>query len=71
MKTSNSGITAVFQVINVSYRGEKHPELSDNQYYGYFHDILECDFESFKRVVFDVKWFRLRIHEYDPIEHAI
>lgn len=59
MKTSYSGIIAVFQVINVSSRGEKYPKVFDNQYYGYLHDILECDFESFKIVMFDVKWFRL------------
>ena len=37
-------------------------------------DILECDFKSFKVVLFQVKWYRLRMNECDPkrivIEHA-
>jgi len=48
MKTSYSGIIAIFKVTNVSSRGDRHLEVFDNQYYGYLHDILECDFESFK-----------------------
>lgn len=74
MKTFDSWITTVFQVISVSFRGDRQRELSENWYYGYPHDILECDFESLKIVVFDVKWFRLWINERGPdrtiIEHA-
>ncbi len=29
VKTYDSGITTVFQVINASSRGDRHPELSD------------------------------------------
>jgi hypothetical protein len=64
-KTSNSGIIAVFQVTNVSPRSEKHPRESENRYYGYLNDILECDFNSFKLVLFDVKCYRLQMHERD------
>jgi hypothetical protein len=73
-KTSDSGITAVFQVTNVSSRSDRHPRESENRYYGYLNDILECDFNSFKLVMFDVKWYRLRMHERDEertvIQHA-
>jgi hypothetical protein len=73
-KTSDSGITAVFQVTNVSSRSDRHPRESENRYYGYLDDILECDFNSFKLVLFDVKWYRLRMHERDEertvIQHA-
>ena len=38
------------------------------------HDILECDFNSFKVVLFEIKWYRIGINEHDPeitvIEHA-
>ena len=44
------------------------------RYYGYLEDILECDFNSFKVVLFEVKWYRLQMNERDPkrtiIEHA-
>lgn len=30
MKTFDSGIIAVFHVINVAYRGDRHLEVSDN-----------------------------------------
>jgi hypothetical protein len=73
-KTSDSGITSIFQVTNVSSRSDKHPRESKNRYYGYLNDILECDFNSFKLVPFDVKWYRLRMHEHDEeiifIQHA-
>ena len=64
-KTYDSGITAVFQVTNVSSRSDRHPQESENRYYGYLNDILECDFNSFKLVLFNVKWYRLRMHELD------
>jgi hypothetical protein len=58
-KTSNSGINVVFQITNVSSRSDRHPRESENRYYGYLNDILECDFNSFKLVLFNVKWYRL------------
>jgi hypothetical protein len=58
-KNYDSGITIVFQVTNVFSRSERHPRESKNRYYGYLKDILECDFNSFKLVMFDVKWYRL------------
>jgi hypothetical protein len=73
-KTSDSGITAVFQVTNVSSRSDKRPRESENRYYGFLNDIIECDFNSFKLVFFDVKWYRLQMHEHDGertiIQHA-
>jgi hypothetical protein len=73
-KTSDSGITVVFQVTNVSSRSDRHPRESENIYYGYLNDILESDFNSLKLVLFDVKWYRLRMHEHDEkitvIQHA-
>ena len=42
-KTFDSGIAQVFQVINVSSRSNKHPEVSENRFYGYLEDIIECD----------------------------
>ena len=58
-KTADSGITAVFQVTNVSSRSDKHPRLTENRYYGYLEDIIECDFKSFNIIMFEVKWYRL------------
>ena len=58
-KTSNCGINAIFQVTNVSSRSDKHPEVSENMYYGYLEDIIECDFNSFKIVMFEVKWYMI------------
>ena len=73
-KTADSGITAVFEVTNVSSRSDRHPELSENRYYGYLEDIIDCDFKSFSLVLFVVKWYRLRLNQRDPdrtvIEHA-
>jgi hypothetical protein len=73
-KTSDSGITAVFQVTNVSSRSDKRHREYENIYYGFLNDIIECDFNSFKLVLFDVKWYRLRMHEHDEkrtiIQHA-
>ena len=50
---------------NVSSRSDKHLELSENRYYGYLEDILQCDFESFKVVLFVVKWYKLRLNQHD------
>ena len=73
-KTVDSGITAVFEVTNVSSRSYRHLELSENRYYGYLEDIIDCDFKSFSLVLFVVKWYRLQLNQRDPdrtvIEHA-
>ena len=58
-KTSDSGVSTVFEVTNVSSRTDRHPEVSENRYYGYLEDIIHCDFKSFKVVLFIVKWYRL------------
>ena len=72
-RTCDSGISAVFQVTNVSSRNDLHPSESKNQYYEILDDILECNFSSFKLVLFIVKWYRLRHNSNDPdrtvIEH--
>ena len=65
-KTFDCGIAAVFKVTNVSYRSDKHPKVSRNKYYGYLEYIIECEFNSFKIVLFEVKWYRLRMNEHDP-----
>jgi hypothetical protein len=74
IKNSYSGITPVFQVTNVSSRSDIHPREYENKYYGFLNDIIECDFNSFKLVLFNVKWYRLKMHEYDEerniIQHA-
>jgi hypothetical protein len=54
-KFFDSGISEIFQVTNVSSRSDKHPREYENKYYGYLDDILECDFNSFKIVMFDIK----------------
>ena len=72
-KTSDCGISAVFKVTNFSYRSDRHIELPEKWYYGYLEDILQCDFKSFKVVLFIVKWYRLQLNQRDPdrtiIEH--
>ena len=74
MKTVDCGITANFKVTNVSSRSDRHPTVSENRYYGYLEDILECYINSFKLVMFEVKWYRLQMNERDVertiIEHA-
>jgi hypothetical protein len=64
-KTSDSGITTLFWVTNVSSRSDKHPREFENRYYGYLNDIFECDLNSFKLVMFNVKCYRLQMHECD------
>ena len=54
-KTSDSRVSPVFEVTNVSSRTDKHPEVSENRYYGYLEDIMQCDFKSFNVVLFVVK----------------
>ena len=39
-KTSDSGVSAVFEVTNVSSRTDRHTEVSENRYYGYLEDII-------------------------------
>ena len=72
-KTLYCGIYAVFEVTNVSSRSDRHPKLSENRYYGYLEDTIQCDFNSFKLVMFVVKWYRLRLNQHDHdktiIEH--
>ena len=72
-KTFDCGKTAIFEVTNVSSRSDKHLELSENRYYGYLEDIIQCNFNSFKLVLFIVKWYRLQLNQCDPyrtiIEH--
>jgi hypothetical protein len=58
-KNYDSGISAIFQVSNVSSRSDKQPGESENRYYGFLNDIIECDLNSFKLVLFDFKWYRL------------
>ena len=73
-KTFDCRITTFFQVTTISSRSDRNPEVYENRYYGYLEEILECDFNSFKLVLFEVKWYRLRMNERDPertvIEHA-
>ena len=58
---------------NVSSRSDIHPEVSKNRYYGILDDILECDFKSFRLILFVILWYRLQLNENDPertvIEH--
>ena len=53
---------------------DRHPRESENRYYGYLNDIIKCDFNSFKLVLFEVKWYMLQMNERDPkiaiIEHV-
>ena len=73
MKTLDCGITIVFKVTKISFRSDRNPKETENRYYGNLEDIIECDFNSFKIVLFEVKWYMLRMHERDPertvIEH--
>ena len=72
-KTSDFGVSAVFEVTNVPSRTERHPKVSENRYYGCLEDIIQCEFKSFKVVLFVFKWYRLRLNQRDPdrtiIEH--
>ena len=72
-RTCDSRIIVVFQVTNISSRNDLHPRQSQNKYYNILFDILDCDFNSFKLVLFIIKWYRLRLNQNDPnrivIEH--
>lgn len=49
MKTYNIGIFKVFQITNLSFRSDIHPEDSKNRYY-YLQDTLECDLNPSKHL---------------------
>ena len=61
-KKSGCGIIAVFQVTNVSSRIDRNLEVSENRYYSYLEDIIECDFNSFKIVLFEVTWYMIQMN---------
>jgi hypothetical protein len=65
-KSYDCGMIAVFHIANVSSRSDWRPTISKNRYYGYLNDIIECDLNSFKLVMFKVKWYRLQMNERDP-----
>ena len=58
-KICNSTISAVFQVTNISFGNDLHPQESQNQYYEILFDILDCDINSFKLSLFIFKWYKL------------
>ena len=64
-KTYDFGITIVFEVTNISSRNDIHPQKSQNRYYNILDDIIECDFNSFKVVLFVFKWYMLRLNQND------
>jgi hypothetical protein len=41
-------------------------DIIQYRYYVYLEDIIQCDFNSFKIVLFEVKWYRIWMHERDP-----
>jgi hypothetical protein len=53
-------------VTNISSRSDIHPQQSQNQYYGILDDIIESEFNTFKVVLFVVKWYRLQLNQNDP-----
>ena len=55
----------MFQITNVSSRRDIHPWGTINNYYGYLDGIIECEFNSFKLVMLDFKWYRLLLHGCD------
>ena len=65
-RTCDSRITAIFEVTNISSKNDIHPQQSQNQYYDILDDIIECNFNSFKVVLFVVKWYKLRLNQNDP-----
>ena len=50
-----------------------HPQKFENRYYDILDDIIEYDFNSFKLVLFIIKWYKLRMNQNYPdrtiIEH--
>jgi hypothetical protein len=73
IKTSDCGITVFLKVTNISSKSDRNLEENESRYYGHLEDIIECDFNSFKIVLFEAKWYRLWMHEHDSertvIEH--
>ena len=71
--TCDLGINKVFEVTGIVSRNDMHPQQPENRYYGIFDDIIECNFNSFKQVLFGVKWYRLWLNQNDldrtVIEH--
>ena len=55
----------------MSSKSDRHPRESKNRYYGFLDDIVECDFNSFKIVLFDVKWYKLRMNVRDDEKNLI
>ena len=47
-KTWYSGVLDIFEVTNVSSRTDRHPQVSENRYYEYLEDIIQCDFKSLR-----------------------
>ena len=74
MKTYDNGITVVFQITNVFSKSDRHPKVIENRYYMFFDDILECDCNSFRLVLFSIKWYKLWMNERDSdrtfIQHS-
>jgi hypothetical protein len=66
MKTLDCGITVVFKITKISSRSDRNPEETENRYYGHLEDIIECDSNSFKIVLFEVEWYKLQMHKCDP-----
>ena len=58
-KTFDCGIATFFQVTNVSSRIDKNPSVSENMYYCYLEEIIDCEFNSFKIVLSQVKWYMI------------
>ena len=71
MKTSDCGITVVFKVTKISFRSDKNPKEIENRYYAHLEDIIECDFNSFKIFLFEVKLYRIQMHERDAERNVI
>ena len=70
-KTCDSGITANFQVTNISHRVDRHTITSNLRYHGYLEDTLDIGFKYFKVVLFKVRWYILLLQsdERTVIEH--
>lgn len=74
-RTCDSRLTRVFEVTDISSRNDMYHHQYENRYYGILDDIIGCHFNSFKQVIFDVKWYKLILNQNDPnrifIEHNI
>ena len=58
-RTCDSGRTVMFEVTNILSINDMHPQQFEKRYYGILDDIIECDINSFKHVLFSVKWYML------------